>query len=60
MTDVKKKKVPLLLHVDPSLKTLVEKLAGHDDRSTSSKGEQVLKLGLETDVMASAIAEVAA
>ena len=60
MTDSKKKKVPLLLHVDPALKELVEKLADDDDRSTSSKGEQVLKLGLETDAMADAIAVAAA
>jgi len=55
MTDIKKKKVPLLLHVDPAVKDLVEKLAGIDDRSISSKGEQILKYGLQADAIAAAV-----
>ena len=46
-----KKRVQLVLHVNPETKLLIEKLAKSDNRSLSNKTEQIINLGLKTDAM---------
>lgn len=54
-----KKRVQLVLHVNPETKLLIEKLAKSDNRSISNKTEQIINIGLKSDVIASEVEAVA-